>query len=74
MGVSASAVRNLQTMSSTSRIFVPAFSDRCAAFWIAGPSAIGSEKGMPSSMMSAWPASWVRISKEASGPGSPAMT
>ena len=31
----------------------PPFSARSPAAWIAGPSAIGSENGMPSSMMSA---------------------
>ena len=33
----------------------PAVSARSAAAWITGPSAIGSEKGMPSSSMSAPP-------------------
>ena len=53
IGVSWSVLRNSATMASVSRIFWPAFSARSDAAWIAGPSAIGSENGMPSSMRSA---------------------
>ena len=53
---------------------MPAFSARNPAAWIAGPSAIGSVKGMPISMMSA-PAfgSALMISSEVAGSGSPAI-
>ena len=40
-------------MASVFTIVCPAWSARWPAAWIAGPSAIGSEKGMPTSMMSA---------------------
>ena len=40
-------------MASVLRMVCPACSARSDEAWIAGPSAIGSEKGMPSSMMSA---------------------
>ena len=53
-------------------MLIPFFSDRMSAFWIVGPSAIGSEKGIPSSSMSA-PASIavLTISKLVSISGSP---
>ena len=40
-------------MASVFFMFCPAFSARWDEAWIAGPSAMGSENGMPSSMMSA---------------------
>ena len=40
-------------MASVLLIVCPALSARSDEAWIAGPSAIGSENGMPSSMMSA---------------------
>ena len=40
-------------MSSVFTMVWPAFSARSPAAWMAGPSAIGSENGMPSSTMSA---------------------
>ena len=53
---------------------MPAFSARSPAAWIDGPSAIGSVKGIPISMMSA-PAfgSALRMSSEVAGSGSPAI-
>src|SRR5260370_1309828 len=53
---------------------MPPFSARRPAAWIAGPSAIGSVKGMPISMMSA-PAfgSALMMSSEVAGSGSPAI-
>ena len=56
------------------RRLAPRFRARCPAAWIAGPSAIGSENGMPISTRSApAPASpWKRAS-EVSGSGSPAV-
>jgi hypothetical protein len=54
---------------------MPAASARRPAAWIAGPSAMGSEKGMPSSMMSA-PAAGnpARIRAVVAASGSPAIT
>ena len=50
----------------------PLASARSEAFWITGPSAIGSEKGTPSSMMSAPASAMASItSTVASGSGSP---
>ena len=40
-------------MASVLASVCPAFSARRPAAWMAGPSAIGSENGMPSSIMSA---------------------
>jgi len=52
----------------------PAFSALRDEACIVGPSAIGSEKGIPNSMMSTPPSiSAVAISKVASGTGSPAV-
>ncbi len=61
-------------MSSVFRKVMPALSARNPDAWIAGPSAIGSVKGMPISMMSA-PAfgSAFIISSEVAGSGSPAI-
>ena len=54
---------------------MPRASARSLAFWITGPSAIGSENGTPSSIMSAPPAaSACMISGVASANGSPAVT
>ena len=63
IGVAASFARNCRTASSVPRRVMPEASARRPAAWIAGPSAIGSVKGMPSSMRSA-PAtgSFARIS------------
>ena len=47
--------RKLRTTSSTCARPMPRASARSEAFWITGPSAIGSENGTPSSMMSAPP-------------------
>src|SRR5262245_61334256 len=53
----------------------PALSARCDDIWIAGPSAIGSVNGMPSSTTSAPAAgSALRMASEVSGSGSPAVT
>src|SRR5262249_15636357 len=52
----------------------PALSARCEDIWIAGPSAIGSVNGMPSSITSAPAAgSARRIASEVSRSGSPAV-
>jgi hypothetical protein len=40
-------------MASTCASPMPSDSARSPAFWITGPSALGSENGTPSSMMSA---------------------
>jgi hypothetical protein len=53
MGVSSSFLRNSRTNLSVSLTRWPALSARNPAAWIAGPSAIGSVNGMPSSMTSA---------------------
>jgi hypothetical protein len=54
---------------------MPRASARSLAFWMTGPSAIGSEKGTPSSMMSAPPsASACMICGVESANGSPAVT
>src|SRR6187402_2420404 len=47
--------RNSSAISSTSRVVVPLPRERKLAAWIAGPSAIGSVNGMPSSITSAPP-------------------
>ena len=52
----------------------PAFERPQARRWIAGPSAIGSVKGMPISMTSAPAAAGLRIASEVSWSGSPAIT
>jgi hypothetical protein len=53
IGVSASPARNARTSASVFFMFCPALSARRLEAWIAGPSAIGSVKGMPSSITSA---------------------
>jgi hypothetical protein len=56
-------------------VFMPAFKALSTAAWMTGPSAIGSEKGTPSSRTSTLPESmsdWARI-KESSGDGSPSV-
>ena len=55
--------------------FIPASIARRLEAWIAGPSAIGSENGMPSSMKSApFSTSLSKISADVSRSGSPADT
>src|SRR5689334_4726458 len=74
MGVAASCFRNSRTIASVFFRVMPALSARRPAAWIAGPSAIGSVKGIPISMMSA-PAfgNALMISSEVEGSGSPAI-
>src|SRR5690349_21362068 len=61
-------------MASVFFMVWPAFSARCEEAWIAGPSAMGSEKGMPSSMMSApAPGRPLSTAREVSWSGSPAV-
>src|SRR6266550_6328345 len=73
-GVASSARRKARTISSVFVMVCPALSARCDDIWIAGPSAIGSVNGMPSSTTSA-PAAGIarRIASEVSGSGSPAV-
>src|SRR5258705_11966478 len=61
-------------MASVFFIVCPALSARCDDAWIAGPSAIGSVNGMPSSIMSApaFGSALIRAS-EVSPSGSPAV-
>src|ERR1700728_1975523 len=60
-------------MSRTVESLVPACKARSLPRWITGPSAMGSEKGTPSSMRSAPPRSRAAISLGvAEGDGSPA--
>src|SRR5262245_19050341 len=62
-------------MPSTSASEVPCFNARSLERWMVGPSAIGSEKGTPSSMMSAPPeTSASMMGTVAAGLGSPAVT
>jgi hypothetical protein len=49
-------------MSSTCTMPMPKVSAFSPAFWITGPSAMGSENGTPSSMMSAPPCTMACIS------------
>ena len=71
MGVSASVLRNACTAASTSLNDVLNFSARWLESWIEGPSAIGSENGMPISITSApAPGSPWNISRKTSGVGS----
>jgi hypothetical protein len=59
---------------STWRRLMPCASARSEARWMVGPSAIGSENGTPSSMMSAPPSTSACISGSVSAaPGSPAV-
>ena len=53
IGVLLFWVRKARTICQVFSIVCPLVKERCPAAWIVGPSAIGSEKGMPSSMMSA---------------------
>jgi hypothetical protein len=53
MGVWLFSRRKVRTISSVLFSVMPALSARSEEAWIAGPSAIGSEKGMPSSTTSA---------------------
>src|SRR6185312_14321869 len=65
-------MRKRRTMARVRGNVSPAFSARKPAAWIAGPSAIGSVKAMPSSMMSAPALGRPRSSaSEVSGSGSP---
>src|SRR5437773_5378838 len=74
IGMPASSLRKSRTMSSVLVMVWPALSARCDESWIAGPSAIGSVNGMPSSITSAPAAgSALRIASEVSGSGSPAV-
>ncbi len=52
MGTSTS-LRISRTISKTLSVVTPFFKARALAAWITGPSAVGSEKGMPSSIRSA---------------------
>ena len=62
-------------MSKVLARVAPAFRARSELAWIDGPSAIGSENGIPNSMMSAPAAARPpRISMEVAGSGSPAVT
>src|SRR5262245_37746347 len=74
IGVASSERRKTRTIASVFFRVCPALSARCEEAWIAGPSAIGSLNGMPSSMTSA-PAcgSALRIASEVSASGSPAV-
>src|SRR5262245_55161430 len=73
-GVSSSAWRKARTIASVFFSVCPALSARCDDAWIAGPSAIGSVNGMPSSITSA-PAfgSALMSASEVSPSGSPAV-
>src|SRR2546430_4846482 len=73
-GVASSPRRKARTISSVFLSVCPALSARCDDSWIAGPSAIGSVNGMPSSTTSAPAAGTARRSaSEVSGSGSPAV-
>src|SRR5262245_21003713 len=73
-GVSSSTWRKARTISSVFVSVCPALSARCDDIWIAGPSAIGSVNGMPSSTTSAPAAGRARrMASEVSRSGSPAV-
>src|SRR4051794_39560118 len=74
IGVALSDLRKARTIASVFFIVCPALSARCDDAWIAGPSAIGSVNGMPSSIMSApaFGSALIRAS-EVSPSGSPAV-
>src|SRR6056297_2705536 len=75
MQTSGTSTSRPSTISKNRSGVVPAASARWIAFWIVGPSAIGSEKGIPSSITSAPPAaSASTYSAVASGSGTPAVT
>ena len=69
------SARKLRTISNVPLSVCPAAKARCEAAWMAGPSAIGSVKGIPNSIISA-PACGrpARIRAEISRSGSPAVT
>src|SRR5215813_1115750 len=73
-GVASSDLRKARTIVSVFFIVCPALSARCDDAWIAGPSAIGSVNGMPSSITSA-PAfgSALMSASDVSLSGSPAV-
>src|SRR5690348_13155904 len=74
-GVRVSPERNAVTMAMTSESATPSARARSDARWITGPSAIGSEKGTPSSIASAPAATSAFISGTVvAGDGSPAVT
>src|SRR5215471_16620528 len=74
IGVAPSALRKARTIASVFFIVCPALSARCDDAWTAGPSAIGSVNGMPSSITSApaFGSALIRAS-EVSPSGSPAV-
>ena len=75
MGVASSPARKSLTSWSVFLSVVPLLSARSPAAWIAGPSAIGSVKGMPTSITSAPAAGRAfRMSSEVARSGSPAIT
>ena len=53
MGTSTPRLRRRATSAKASSVVTPPASARMLASWITGPSAVGSEKGMPSSIRSA---------------------
>src|SRR5580704_2109701 len=64
----------VRAISRTFWTLVPAFSARSAPRWMTGPSAMGSEKGTPSSIRSTPPRSSAATSAGVrSGEGSPAV-
>src|SRR5215475_12581736 len=73
-GVASSVLRKARTSASVFFSVCPALSARCDDAWIAGPSAIGSVNGMPSSITSA-PAfgSALMSASDVSLSGSPAV-
>ena len=74
MGVWESSCRKSLTIPRVPFKVAPDFKARWLAACIAGPSAMGSEKGMPSSIMSAPAAgSRLRRSLDMDGVGSPAV-
>ena len=73
--MASSVARYAATIASTLASVVPAARLRIFPAWIAGPSAIGSVNGMPSSTMSAPPATTaVKTCALRSRSGSPAVT
>jgi hypothetical protein len=74
MGVVASFLRKRATAAMVFSRLMPDLSARCPASWIATPSAMGSEKGMPSSITSA-PAAGrpAKMASKVASSGSPAM-
>ena len=61
--------RRSRTRSKTLSVVVPAVRARRLASWITGPSAVGSEKGMPSSTRSAPAAAMARTAATGAGAG-----